>query len=313
MEGFWRGMRRAGKLALGGVAALGWMALAGGAQAEWQAPEEERQVPNPVERTAESVEIGHKLYRENCETCHGAGGRGDGPGARVLEARLPDFTDKAWADTKTDGEWFYKISVGKDPMVGYEDFLEEDEIWHTVNFVRSLSAGLGGTAASTTVVANTVLAQAEEASVSDAEAAEEAAGSDAAAAEAVATDSAVEAEAHGEEVHGAAVAEAHEGGDPHGDAAHGDEAGHEASHGEAAHGEAHGEAHGAGAADFDPRGIANYESTHAKAPLNWALIVSVLIGGVFVAFQKMVPPPPGSEAPAGGGHGHDDGHGHGHH
>lgn len=304
MEGLRRKMRGA---AAGGLAALGWMAIAGMAQAEWEAPEEDRQVPNPIERTSESVEIGHKLYRENCETCHGAEGRGDGPGARVLEARLPDFTNKAWADTKTDGEWFYKISVGKDPMVGYEDFLEEDEIWHTVNFVRSLSAGLIAKSGTATAVANTMLAQADEELMAaeptpeadTPEGAAPAVGEGEAGASEAQAEAPVEGEAHGQEAH-EAVTVANPPQQENGGAGHGEDV-------------AHGEPHPAGAESFDPKAIRNYETTGAKGPLVWALVLPVLIGGLFVAFQKMVPPPPGSEAPAGGGHGHGDDHGHGHH
>lgn len=294
-------------MAVMGAGAMGVLAAAvpAPASAEWTIPEEERQVPNPVERTAESIEIGHKLFRENCETCHGPAGLGDGPGARVLEARLPNLQDAEWASTKTDGEWFYKIAVGKDPMVGYEDFLEEEEIWHVVNYARSLSVAQADAGA-------TSEAPSEEAAnppAEEAEAAEEAAPADE---ETPAVEAAEEAEAHEE----AEAADAEHGeeahGEEHGEEAHGEE--HAEDHGDedhaaaAAHGDHddHGDAgHSAPPADFNPKAIANYEAGYGKGPLVWALVLPILIGGVFVLFQKMVPPPPVEEAPA---HGDDHGH-----
>ena len=38
----------------------------------------------------------------------------------------------------TDGEIFYKITVGKRPMRGMERKLSEDQRWSLVIFVRSL-------------------------------------------------------------------------------------------------------------------------------------------------------------------------------
>lgn len=284
-------------MAVIGVGALGAFAAAAPAPAaaEWTIPEEERQVPNPVERTAESIEIGHKLFRENCETCHGPAGLGDGPGARVLEARLPNLQDAEWAAQKTDGEWFYKIAVGKDPMVGYEDFLEEEEMWHVVNYVRSLSVAQADVGADE--AAEAPVEEAEATKEAPAPALEEAGGNDEAPPEA-ATDAGDEeapsaepeeethdeeqAEEHGDEEHAAAAP--HGGQDDHGDTAHAPPP-----------------------ADFNPKALSNYEAGYAKGPLVWALVLPILVGGIFVLFQKMVPPPPAEEAAA---HGHGDDHGH---
>jgi mono/diheme cytochrome c family protein len=316
MESLGKGFRVPGVFAgaiLGGLLALG----AAPASAEWTAPEEERQVLNPVERTAVSVEAGHKLYRENCETCHGLAGMGDGPGARVLEARLPNLQDTEWASAHTDGEWFYKISVGKDPMVGYEDFLEEEEIWDVVNYVRSLSVAQADAAAPP--------AGTDEAPAADEEAPTEETHEEDAPVEEHAAESGEEHAGHGEEAEGhggEAATETHAEGD---DAAHGehvsddvhpegaeheDDDHHAAAAGHGGHGGADhgGAARPAPPANFDPTALSNYESTHAKAPLVWALILPVIIGGIFVAFQKMVPPP--VPEPAAGGHGHGDDHGH---
>lgn len=107
---------------------------------DWVAPDDERAEPNPIARTSESIDAGLALYVENCATCHGEAGS-KGPGAEVMGTLLPDLTDAAWIKTETDGSLFYKIAVGKDPMMAYEEYLNEDEMWHLVNFVRTLTVG----------------------------------------------------------------------------------------------------------------------------------------------------------------------------
>ena len=36
--------------------------------------------------------VGERLYRRYCASCHGVGGRGDGPAAEALSPRPPDLT-----------------------------------------------------------------------------------------------------------------------------------------------------------------------------------------------------------------------------
>ena len=62
------------------------------------------------------------LYESLCFTCHGLTGRGDGPGAAVLDPKPRTFTDAAWQDSVTD-EHIHKTivfggaAVGKSPMM----------------------------------------------------------------------------------------------------------------------------------------------------------------------------------------------------
>jgi mono/diheme cytochrome c family protein len=231
---------------------------ASGIRAQWTAPEEKRRMQNPVARTADSVQAGRMLFLESCATCHGAGGAGDGPGSRILESPIPNLADASWAADRTDGEWFYKVATGKDPMIGYEDFFEEVEMWHLVNFMRNLT-----------------LEETVEVAQADADLVPESAPM---------AESAPATEAFGDEASAATEA---------------DESEHEAAGAHADPGTA------GGPVEFDPRGITNYTSTQAKGPLALALLFSVLMGAVFVAFQRMVPAPPAPEPKA-------DDHGHGH-
>jgi cytochrome c553 len=45
-----------------------------------------------------------QIWRERCTECHGASGRGDGPGAAKLDARPKDFSDREWQDREEDDE-----------------------------------------------------------------------------------------------------------------------------------------------------------------------------------------------------------------
>ena len=106
----------------------------------WEVSEEARAVENPVAASDDVVEEGGALFEKNCVMCHGETGKGDGP----MTARIPAPPDLTVAETQermTDGEIFYKITVGKPPMRGMEDRLSEDERWMLVHFIRSLQAG----------------------------------------------------------------------------------------------------------------------------------------------------------------------------
>jgi len=42
---------------------------------------------NPIAASEETLSAGRVLWRSHCETCHGPLGKGDGPNARLHEAR----------------------------------------------------------------------------------------------------------------------------------------------------------------------------------------------------------------------------------
>jgi hypothetical protein len=44
----------------------------------WVAPDEAREVINPVPATPENLEAGAGLFKDNCVLCHGTKGKGDG-------------------------------------------------------------------------------------------------------------------------------------------------------------------------------------------------------------------------------------------
>lgn len=93
---------------------------------------------NPIPRTQASIATGYELYLANCSSCHGPNGEGDGPLASTLDRPPANFTEQH-LDVHTDGDLFWWIENGITPvMPGFAGQLESDEMWHIVNYIRSL-------------------------------------------------------------------------------------------------------------------------------------------------------------------------------
>ncbi len=101
-----------------------------------------RAVVNPLPATPEVVEQGKTLFNGKafCRACHGADGKGLGPGLD-LKGPLPrNFTDKAWQRARTDGELFWILrngSPGTDMASFIPLVLTEEEAWQVLLYVRS--------------------------------------------------------------------------------------------------------------------------------------------------------------------------------
>jgi mono/diheme cytochrome c family protein len=112
--------------------------------ADWAVPAEERDKPNPVAATPEAVTKGRALYQRHCASCHGSGGKGDGPAAGFGADIPDDLTDPARQDRLTDGEIFWKVSTGlrdgaEIVMPGFaRQIPSEQDRWRVVAFLRTL-------------------------------------------------------------------------------------------------------------------------------------------------------------------------------
>jgi mono/diheme cytochrome c family protein len=99
---------------------------------------EAAKLKNPVTAGPESIAAGRRTYQRLCSRCHGPEGRGDGGGAGA-GGRPADFTDETWEFGGSDGEIFTVVRDGTSAdMESYAEQLPESEIWHLVNFVRTL-------------------------------------------------------------------------------------------------------------------------------------------------------------------------------
>jgi mono/diheme cytochrome c family protein len=112
-------------------------------RAQWKAPARAAGVKNPVTADAASLSTGKALFARECASCHGESGRGNGPDAADLSRQPPDFAAPPVA-AQTDGELFWKITEGRKPMPRFARSLRDDQRWHLVNYIRSITARRGG-------------------------------------------------------------------------------------------------------------------------------------------------------------------------
>jgi len=126
-----------GKLLSIAVAAITLLALTGAAvvsaQGPWVAPADAKAMKNPVK----GVGNAKKLVETNCVSCHGPGGKGDGPAAAALPPPKPANWTSDAVQKQTDGELFWKISNGRGAMPPWKH-LPENERWEIVNYIRTL-------------------------------------------------------------------------------------------------------------------------------------------------------------------------------
>lgn len=96
---------------------------------------------NPFQTTPEVLAAGKTIYQQNCVTCHGVSGRGDGPAARQLPGLPGDFTQPHFA-THTDAMVYGWIRDGKPTtaMPAFGAKLDEQQIWQVITYIRQLYA-----------------------------------------------------------------------------------------------------------------------------------------------------------------------------
>jgi len=94
---------------------------------------------NPLTADASTLGAGRQLYQENCVTCHGATGKGDGPAAIGLSPRPIDFAQHMMVGTHTDGQIFLWIKDGipGTAMPAWGQRLNEQQIWQLVTYLRT--------------------------------------------------------------------------------------------------------------------------------------------------------------------------------
>ena len=94
-------------------------------------------VRNPFPPDPSSLEAGRQVYELRCQSCHGAGGRGDGAIASRLRTPPADLVVHVPLHPDRDLFGFIHDGVPGTDMVPLGDLLTDEEIWHAVNYIRT--------------------------------------------------------------------------------------------------------------------------------------------------------------------------------
>jgi mono/diheme cytochrome c family protein len=126
------------RLAVLATLAAGAAALAHGPK-DWPVPAAARAMKNPVAVTPEALKAAKAIYDDKCSQCHGDTGKGDGPESLMYSVKPANFADAHMMGEMTDGEIFYKMTEGREPMPGFKRQLTEEQRWQLVHYIRTFA------------------------------------------------------------------------------------------------------------------------------------------------------------------------------
>jgi len=94
-----------------------------------------------------SAIAGHRNYVLRCQSCHGTTGRGDGPGAKVLDLSPANFTQDTLLAARNFQAAFEKIRSGGggvhgSAMPAWGVMLDDGEVWDLVAYISSFQPGV---------------------------------------------------------------------------------------------------------------------------------------------------------------------------
>ena len=97
---------------------------------------------NPLEENAENALLGKKLYEQNCASCHGVTGVGDGEAGKSLNPRPANIATFSRMPMATDSYLYWTIAEGGAPigtaMPPFRETLKEEDIWKIITYLRTL-------------------------------------------------------------------------------------------------------------------------------------------------------------------------------
>lgn len=100
-----------------------------------------RALPPEPPNDARSIAVGRMFFGGLCASCHGFDGRTPTDLGRWMYPRVPDLSSPAvqqWSDAELF--WIIKHGIRLTGMPGFGNTHSDEEIWHLVHYVRSLSA-----------------------------------------------------------------------------------------------------------------------------------------------------------------------------
>ena len=119
------------QLPVPGTVARGYLPMATGTQ------EQAASLVNPLPRTKEVFALGHRVYSNRCEVCHGALANGVGSLTAAYGGKPANLQAQQFRDYP-DGKIYWAIVNGKNAMPSHAPYLTNQERWAVVHYVRAL-------------------------------------------------------------------------------------------------------------------------------------------------------------------------------
>ena len=104
-------------------------------------PEEYIDAVNPYEGDPQAVAEGQAIYQQNCVSCHGTDGKGDGPAASTLNPKPADLG--LVHSSLSDGYLAWRITEGgmmepfRSVMPAWKGILNEEKTWKLIAYLRT--------------------------------------------------------------------------------------------------------------------------------------------------------------------------------
>ncbi len=111
-------------------------------------PEFARLARSPVAPVPAQIAAGRQTYQENCATCHGLDGKGDGPAAANLLPKPADLTVHVPLHTEGELYWWITNGITTTAMPAWNTRLTDLQRWQVVVFLRSEFGSAGPAPAS---------------------------------------------------------------------------------------------------------------------------------------------------------------------
>jgi mono/diheme cytochrome c family protein len=129
-----RGMMRGGMM--GGSVPRMHFAMMSGVPAPYNS------LSNPLPRTRETVNRGAAIYDQNCASCHGKTGAGDGPVGQTLS---PPPANLVWLSQMPMVQWdpfmYWTVAEGGaqfgSAMPAFKDKLSKEDIWAVIAYIQA--------------------------------------------------------------------------------------------------------------------------------------------------------------------------------
>ncbi len=105
-----------------------------------------KELHNPLEKTADNMTEGIRLYKNYCGECHGDKGMGDGPVTQHNGPKPPAYSSDQLKNLP-EGKAFHTTQYGKNNMGSYASQLTASQRWEIIRYVQTMQHPDGTSAA----------------------------------------------------------------------------------------------------------------------------------------------------------------------